>query len=281
MGCRAPIGWDRSVGSPRVKALIGIVSALVLLAAPSTGVAQTKLPVGEAHGVRIVREHGAIVVVFTQLAAKLYKRIAGRVVGVDCVDQQPGQRPPGGDTGGIDVFGGERSGAAPVRAPKRGRKLVTGDRSRGMDYCEVWLPARTVRRHGERQRIASRLIVSVPLTQTGAVFLDERSKARLLVQVLLAASLVVEQRHLLGWPTYEVLWDWGFRKAGKRFARLASPTDTPPPRAIGYYSDGDDHVAIAILSRSGRRLFIEYTSDALNTNVAGYIFAFRNLREGA
>jgi len=40
-------------------------------------------PVGEARGVHIVRERGAIVVVFTQRAAKLYKRIAGRLVRVD------------------------------------------------------------------------------------------------------------------------------------------------------------------------------------------------------
>ena len=254
-----------------MKALGGIVAALVLLVAPSTGVAQTKLPVGVAHGVRIVREHGAIVLVFTQRAQKLYKRIAGRVVEVDCVDQQPG--PPRAGTGGVDPISTEASGGENVRAPKHRRKLVTGDLTRGMDYCRIWLTARPVRRHGERQR--TRVIVSIPLTQAGAVFLDEEAKALKLVLALVGASLIGEQRHLLGWPTYELLLDWGGRKAEKRFVKLASPTDTPPAGAIGYYSDGQDHVADAILSKSGRRLFIELDGDVLSTNVSSYIFILR------
>ena len=53
---------------------------------------------------------------------------------------------------------------------------------------------------------------------------------------------------------------------------LAGSEDTPPARTIGYYSDRLDHVAVATLSRSNRRLFIELEADALHTNVAGYIF---------
>jgi hypothetical protein len=254
-----------------LKALTGIVVILVLLVAPSTGVAQTKLPVGEAHGVKIVRVHGAIVVVFTDRAAKRYKRIAGRVVWVNCtgpLDDEPAT------TGGDRAITGEAVGGVKMRAPKRGRRLVTGDLTRGMDFCRVWLAARTVRRHGERQRIRPRLIVSVPLTQAGAVFLDEQSKALHLIKILISASLVSEQEHVIGWPTYDLLWDLGFRKLGKRFVSLESPADTPPPGAVGYYSHGRD-VAVAILSRSGRRLFIEMADDVLTTNVASYVFDLR------
>ena len=50
--------------------------------------------------------------------------------------------------------------------------------------------------------------------------------------------------------------------------RLASPADTPPPGRIGYYSDGALHVAVVIVSGSGRRLFIELEpDDVLHTNV--------------
>jgi hypothetical protein len=254
-----------------LKALTGIAVALVLLGAPSTAAAQTQLPVGEADGVRIVRVHGAIVVVFTQRAAKLYRRIAGRLVRVDCTG--PLDDPPA-TTGGDRALTGEASGGVKMLAPKRGRRLATGDLTRGMDYCRVWLAARTVRRNGERQRIGPRLIVSVPLTQTGAVFLDEQSKALRLVQVLIAASLVTEQEHVVGWPTYELLRGSGFRKLGKRFVSLASPTDTPPAGAVGYYSHGRD-VAVAILSSSGRRLFIESAGDVLSTNVGNYVFNLR------
>ncbi len=254
-----------------LKALAGIGVTLVLLVAPSTGVAQTKLPVGEAHGVKIVRVQGAIVVVFTQRAATRYRRIAGRVVRVDCtgpLDDEPAT------TGGDRAITGEAVGGIKMRAPKHGRRLVTGDLTRGMDFCRVWLAARTVRRHGERTRLRPRLIVSVPLTQTGAVFLDEQSKAFRLVQILISASLVSEQEHVIGWPTYDLLWDWGFRKLGKRFVSLERPTDTPPPGAVGYYSHGRD-VAVAILSRSGRRLFIEVADDVLSTNVSDYVFNLR------
>jgi hypothetical protein len=162
-----------------------------------------------------------------------------------------------------------------MRAPKRGRRLATGDRTRGMDYCRLWLAARAVRRHGKRERIGPRLIVSVPLTQTGAICLDEESKAHRLARVLVASLLVAEQRHLIGWATYELLRDRGFPRAGNRFVGLAGPTDTPPAGAVGYYSDGDDHVVVAILSRSRRRLFIEYAGDVMSTNVTEYIYLFR------
>ena len=235
---------------------------MVLLVAPSTGMAQTALPVGEAHGVRVVREHGAIVVVFTQRAAKLYKRIAGRLVEVECTERQV--RPRG------EVI--EETGVVTVRAPERRRKLVTGDLTRGMDYCRVWLPARTVRRHGERQRIPRRVIVSVPLTQAGAVFLDEESRARRLLGLLAVAGFVADELKISGWPSYDQLVETVGPEAKQRVVNLASPTDRPPARTFGYYSDRQEHIAVAVLSRSGRRLFIELAGDALSTNVVGHIF---------
>ncbi len=69
-----------------LRALACGAAAVVLLATPSDGVAQTTLPVGEARGVKIVRERGALVVVFTKPAAKLYRRIAGRNVEVECTE---------------------------------------------------------------------------------------------------------------------------------------------------------------------------------------------------
>jgi len=220
--------------------------ALALLVGPSTSMAQAPLPVGEAHGVRVVREKGAIVVVFTRRAAKLYRRIAGRLVDVDCTDQQPGQPvPPRAHAFLVPHHPGEiteeSSGGVRMRAPRHRRRLVTGDLTRGMDYCRVWLAPRIVRRDGARQRIQRRLIVSVPLK-------------------------------ISGWPSYAQLIDQFPSGARAGLASLAGPADTPPASTIGYYSDRLDHVAVATLSRSNRRLFIELEADALHTNVAGYIF---------
>lgn len=251
------------------------MAAVVLLAAPSTCMAQAKLPVGESHGVRIVRENGAIVVVFTQRAAVRYKRIAGRLVEVDCTDQQPAREgPPRAFAFLTPHHPGEiteeSSGGVTMRAPRRGRRLVTGDLTRGMDYCRVWLAPRIVRRNGARQRIGRRLIVSIALTQAGAVFLDEELRARRLFQMLLAAGFVADQLKISGWPSYAQLVDQAIPR--RRLASLASPADTPPAGTIGYYSDRRDNVAVATLSSSGKRLFIELTGEAVSTNVAAYIF---------
>jgi hypothetical protein len=59
-----------------------LVSATFLALAVSWApAAEAQLPVGEAEGVRIVRERGALVVVFTSRATGLYRRIAGKRAG--------------------------------------------------------------------------------------------------------------------------------------------------------------------------------------------------------
>lgn len=270
------------MGYPRaVKALSGIAAALVLLAAPSGATAQAPLPVGESHGVRIVRERGAIVVVFTDRAAKRWRRIAGRLVSLDCIDQAPSV---GGPPRARTFIGPEHpgditeesGGGVIMRAPKRGRRLETGDLTRGMDYCRVFLEPRTVRRDGVRQRTGRRLIVTVPLTQAGAVFLDEQTRARRLLVTLALAGFVAEDLKITGWPSYTQLVETlGRTRARVRFASLAAPTDTPPAGRIGYYSDRGEHIAVAVVSRSGRRLFIEGAGDVLTTNVAEHVFGDR------
>ena len=53
---------------------------------------------------------------------------------------------------------------------------------------------------------------------------------------------------------------------------LTSPSDTPPPGSVGYYSDGAQHAAAVVLSAAGRRLFVEVDADdVLRTNVARYL----------
>jgi hypothetical protein len=230
---------------------------LVLAAAPSAGAA---LPVGEADGVRIVREQGALVVVFTPRAEKLRRRVAGKPVSVLCTEF---------------LSSGTASGGITQRAPRRARRIHTGDRTRGMDYCRVWLAARTVKRDGLRERIGRELVVSVPLTQRGAVHLDEESKALTLLRLLSFAELFAEDGELSGYPSVAHLLEAirGNRLSPSQpLVGLASPADTPPGTAVGYYSDGARHVAAVTLSASGRRLFLEYEGDVLHTNIARYIF---------
>ena len=159
-------------------ALTALVALLVVSLFPAS--AGAKLPVGSADGVRIVRERGAIVAVFTPAAQRLWRRVRGRVASVMCWEREIPD-----ETGLFAVTSG---GGGSLRAPKRSRRLRTGDHTRGMDYCRVWLEPRTVARRGARVRLGRRLVVSIPLTQRGAVYLDEQSKALELRNVLLAAS---------------------------------------------------------------------------------------------
>ncbi len=234
-----------------------VTLALLVLVAPAR--AATPLPVGESHGVRAYRVHGAIVVRFTERAAQLYRRIAGKRVTITCTEL-----PEDRNTVGIVGVG---SGSQTFRAAKRRRPFRTGDLTRGTDYCRVWLARRTVRRNGERRRLPRQLIVSVSLTQEGAVYLDEQEKSLALFGLLLYAG---EQGDGSAYPSTAALLQAIHDADGAgRIVALASPADTPPPRRIGYYSDGALHVAVVIVSGSGRRLFIEHENDVLHTNV-GY-----------
>jgi hypothetical protein len=238
-----------------VKALTGVAVAVALMLAPAA--AEAQLPVGEAHGVKVTRERGALVVIFKPKAAKLYKRIAGKLVQVHCTELTEEGSNGGGET---------------LRAPLRGRKLVTGDLTRGLDYCRIWIAPRTITRKGERHRLGRQLVVSVPLTQKGAVHLDEEAKTIEMLSLGAVAALVMERQKLSGYPSYDQLIDV-FPKLARRVVPLAAPGDTPPAGKAGWYSDGLEHVATVVVSASGRRPFIETAADdVLSTNVAQYIF---------
>jgi hypothetical protein len=240
--------------------ITGVVAALLLvLVLPSAGAAQGPVPLRETDGVRIVRERGAIVVVFAKRAERLWKRVAGRRVDVHCTQ----------------LFeDGTGSGNNVVRAPKRGRRIPTGDLSRGWDYCRVWLEARTVRRDGRRRRVPRRLIASVPLTQQGTVFLDNQFNAFLLTALLTVSELVAEDRGREGFLTPEELMALTNEEPWvPALVVLPSPSDTPPPGAIGYYSDGAKHAAAVTVSAAGKRLFFEVIGDAVHTNVLRYLGA--------
>jgi hypothetical protein len=246
---------------------LATVTAVVLVAAPPAGAQTPQLPVGQADGVRIVREHGAIVVVFTQRADRLWRRVAGRRVSVLCEQRS-----------GPDEFGfvTEQGGGTTLRAPRRGRRIRTGDLTRGMDFCEVWLEARTVRRNGGRERYGRELIVAIPLTQKGAVRLDERARAQALFVLASLAASFAQQRQLDHYPPPAELVERVPRVPGSlklSVVALPSPADTPPAGSIGYYSDGAQHVATVVLSATGRRLFLEFDADEIiRTNVLGYIY---------
>lgn len=242
-----------------VRLLCTIALAAVLVPTLASPALAADLPVGESRGIRIVRENKAVTFVFTKPAAHLYKRIAGRLVMVECwVDL----RYPYHDAGGV---------SAAFDAPRRGSKLRTGFRSASpdrWDYCRVWRAAYQVRRRNSTRFFSARWIASIPITQRGAVYLDERAKARALQGFLDDG----DERPVgpVTHPTSQQLA--GIVVEGRRIVALPTPDATPPKGTLGYYSDGGPHAVAAIVSAAGRRLFYEVDADeVVRTNVAYYL----------
>jgi hypothetical protein len=172
-----------------------------------------------------------------------------------------------------DQFDSVASGNLDV--PRRGRRVRTGFDPGPADFCRFFLKAHTVKRHGERHRVARRVLFSIPLTQAGAVYLDEESKTASMLGIGVLASFAKDDQRLAGAPTYAQLVQ-AYPRLAKRVVALPAPGDSPPPERIGYYSDGQEHTVLAALSASGKRLFIEQSAgDVLSTNVATHLFGDR------
>jgi hypothetical protein len=237
---------------------VASVLALALLV-PSAAGAQTppQLPVGQAKGVRLVVAHDSIVLVFSHRSAKMRKRINSRYAWIDCTELPEGR--------GI-VFVGSSGGN--LDAPRRGRTVDTGIDPGEADYCRVFLRAHRKGHH----HVGRRLLVSLSLTQPGAVFLDEEAGTLRLIEAELLAAVVEDKLKLSGYPTYAQIVQV-YPKVGRLMVGLAAPGDAPPPKRVGYYSDGKEHIAVATLSTLGKRLFIEGAAgNVLSTNVADHLF---------
>jgi hypothetical protein len=145
-----------------------------------------------------------------------------------------------------------------------------------LDYCNLSLPARTIRRGRSRLAFPKQLLVSVPLSRRGLVLVDERARANVLGQLLLGAQIYGRRRGLPGFPTPAQLVARVPRVGPPlplAVAALAGPDESPPAGSVGYYSDGGERVAVVVLSLRGRRLFIEYEPDGVvRSNVLPYLY---------
>ena len=208
--------------------------------------------------------------VFTDRAADLYRRFAGRRTIIGCVDL------PAEDslTGRPTMDDGELHFTAPVRR----RPLPTYTLVASHDYCDISLARRSVKRGRVRYMARRKLVLSVPLTAIGAVYLDERRKAHRLQAILEMAGGQGDEASPPRYPpSSEVGVPWPQAPVWMRPVALASPSDSPPARTYGYYSDGSRHAAAVTFSARGRRLFIEVDGrSALYTNVAEHLVRWRD-----
>jgi hypothetical protein len=205
-----------------------------------------------------VDDRGGLVLIFSSRSAKLRERINSRYAWMMCTNLG-------------ELF--SSSGGGNLDVPRRGRRVPTGFSIDGADFCRFFLRSHTIERDGSLRRVPRRVLFSIPLTQTGAVHLDEEAKTAKMLPISAIASLVKNKLKLSGYPTYAQLVQQHPTLA-RRVVALSAPGEIPPPRRIGYYSDGQEHIALSILSASGRRLFIEHSAgDVISTNVAGHLFA--------
>lgn len=246
---------------------LATAAALLLTGTHSAGAAETQLPVGQAEGVRVVQNGGGLTVVFSKRAERLYRRIAGKRVTIVCSTTSRGD-------GFITPSNGT---SVNVRAPKLRRPLRTGLVSRRDDYCRLWIAKRVVRTRSGTSTSGPKLVVAIPLTQRGAVHLDEERNAITLFSILIHSGVAADNRDWAGTflPTdalVRLLRGRGADKPPLDVTALATPADTPPRGSVGYYSDGREHAAAVTVSAAGRRLFFELLpDDELRTNVLGYI----------
>jgi hypothetical protein len=249
-----------TISFPPVLIAAGLTLTLLM---PSAAFAQTPpdLPVGEARGVRLVEGRGGLVLIFSPRSARLRERINSRYAWISCTNMGELFSSVGG--GNLDV-------------PRHGRRVPTGFSVDDPDYCRFFLRSHTTGRDGSRRRVPRRVLFSIPLTQAGAVYLDEEAKTAKMAPISTIVSLVKSELKLSGYPTYAQLVQQQ-PKLVNLVVALSAPGDAPPPTRIGYYSDGQEHIAVAILSASGKRLFIEHSAgDVLSTNVAAHLFGDRD-----
>lgn len=228
-----------------------VVVLLVLAWFVPAGAAAAELPVGQAKGVSVkVGRHG----VNFRFAKRLDPTVAAllrprRRVDLSCTNLGPlkmdGSRPSSRESERVQL----RDRLTRLRLPT----------SRGPrpSFCTIRLASTGI------------VIVDVPVTQDGAIYLDERHTAfGIRNAVFTAASDAEHAGRATFEPADQFVDRYGFE--GDMIV-LATPDASPPAGAIGIFSDGVRHFAAVALTTLGRRMFYDIDGDVLTTNATTYL----------
>jgi hypothetical protein len=107
--------------------------------------------------------------------------------------------------------------------------------------------------------------LTLPVTPAGAAYLAAKRVGDRLVAALAVASGLGPDGH---YPAAEDVVVPGL-------VVLAAPTDTPPPRRVGLYSDAAAHMTVVATTADSRRLFIDADGGVLTSNVPELVLARR------
>jgi hypothetical protein len=228
-----------------------LVMLLVSAWLAPAGATAAGLPVGHAKGVSVqVGRHG----VNFRFAKSLDPTVAAllrprRHVELSCTTLGPlkidGTRPSSSETERVQV---------PERRTRL--RLTTGTRQHP-SFCAIHLDSTGID------------IVDIPVTQEGAIYIDER---RTLFEIWNAAFTAAGDAEDAHSATFESA-DQFVNKYGSDgdVIALASPDAVPPAGKLGIFSDGDRHFEAVALTTLGRRMFYDINGDVLTTNGTTYL----------
>ena len=120
-------------------------------------------------------------------------------------------------------------------------------------------------------RLASRRldIVDIPVTEDGAVYLDERHVFSDIRNAVFTAASDAEQAHSTAFESAEQFVQ-KYASDGDIVA-LATPVASPGTGAIGVFSDGAHHFEAVGTTALGRRMYYDINGDMLTTNGTPYL----------
>jgi hypothetical protein len=217
-----------------------LVAVLALLLLPSPALAASGPVVDEGLSASPLRGGGWTLHASGKARAAL-AAIAGKHITVGCGTV----RDPAAHFG--DVTTESSTITTVLRRPAR---VVSIPLSGSWDVCFV----RTAGRK-------ARLVAEAGVSDRGHLYLDERSSA---------AWLVIPS-HLTPDSTRPLSTDAMVAKGRGFIVELSGPDDSPPPKHVGYWSDGDHRAVTAVLTSAGRRLFLDIDNDRTSTNALPYL----------
>ncbi len=250
-----------------LRTLFLIALTALLLAAPAAGAVPT-LHTGSTRYIRIVHlGHRQLSVALTEQGRKRFAQLMRGGYALDATCTTLGKSVQGFSQRGS-------SGGAEASIGPNGRSTYHTLLGRHADFCDIGRVRLTVtRRSVSSEQVPGPLLGSIALTQKGAAFLEEDHLTSTIFAVLEVAIGDAQHRpggHFLSADQFAAGYA-GLLSRRLRVVALVSPDASPPPGAIGFYSDGVNHAEAVGILTLGQRLFIDSNAGVLSTNAAEHL----------
>ncbi len=250
-----------------LRTLCLIVLTVLLLVAPAASTVSA-LHTGSTRYIRLVDlGHGQLSVALTSQGHKKFVQLMRGGYALDATCTTLGNSFQGFSQRGSS--GGSEASIGP-----NGRSSYHTLLGRHADFCDIGRVHLTVtRRSVSSEQVPGPLLGSIALTQKGAAFLEQDRLTSTIFMVLEVAIGDAQHRpggHFLPAGPFAAGYA-GLLSRRLRVVALVSLDASPPPGAIGFYSDGANHAEAVGISTLGRRIFIDSNAGVLSTNAAEHL----------